>query len=93
MIERFLLQFMPAVDSVHDLKRTVRIEFMDAPVEPVHETAGGVGKTDAEQAVEREGGVSDPGVAIIPVPYSSNTFGKTAGRRGDDRAGRLVGQV
>src|SRR5438093_5280393 len=37
MVQRFLFQLMTAVNPVHDLKRTVRVDLMDARAEPVHD--------------------------------------------------------
>ena len=49
-------------------------------------------KPDANEGVHREGGVADPGVAVVPVARAADDFGQAAGRGGDDRAGRLEGE-
>jgi hypothetical protein len=40
--------------------------------EPTHEISGLLVKTDGDQGVESEGGVPEPGVAIVPVALLSN---------------------
>jgi len=39
----------------------------------------------ADEGIDGEGGVADPGVAIVPVAFSADGLGKAEGGRGDDR--------
>ena len=53
---------------------------------------GLLGEADAHEAVQREGRVAQPGVAVVPVARAADVLGQAAGRRRDDGAGRLVGE-
>ena len=44
-------------------------------------------------AQRREGRVADPAVAVVPVAFAARRLGQRGGRRGDDRAGRRVGEA
>src|SRR5580698_10578822 len=65
---------------------------MATGVQKIHETRGFFGKSDAQQRVDAERGIADPGIAIIPVALAADGFGKAAGGRGDDGAGWLKRQ-
>src|SRR5262249_40195417 len=43
-------------------------------------------EADPDEGVERERGVPDPGVSIVPVAVAPEPLGKTRRRRGHDRA-------
>ena len=60
--------------------------------EPAHERRRLVGEAEPQQRVEAERGVADPHVAVVPVAAPAHRLGQARGRRGDDRAGRLVGE-
>ncbi len=45
------------------------------------------------QGAKGEGGVTDPRVAVVPVPASAGVLGQRRRRRGQQRAGRRVGQA
>src|SRR5262245_21876413 len=92
MVEDLLRQRMAPVDSVHNLQGPVRGQFMTSGVHPVHETRRLFGQPYTEQSIERESGVSNPGVSVIPVADASKRFRQTAGWRGDNRACRLIGE-
>ena len=87
-------QVGPAVDAVHELQRAVAVGLVLVPAggQPVHEPGRLLGEADPQQGVEGEGGVADPGVAVVPVPHPADALGQAGGRGGDDRPGRLVGQ-
>src|SRR5439155_499530 len=51
-----------------------------------------VGEAEAHEAVEREGGVADPGVAIVPVPLAAELLGKPEGGGRDEGAVRPRGE-
>ena len=59
-----------------------------AVCQPVHEGLGLLGEAEPQQGVEGEGGVADPGVAVVPVAPAADALGQAGGRGGDDRAGR-----
>ncbi len=88
--ELLLGQLRAPVDPVHDLQRAARpvAPLAHAVVEPGHERRGLLGEAEPQQAVERERGVADPRVAVVPVALAAELLGQRAGRRGDDRAGR-----
>ena len=50
------------------------------------------GEADAQQTVQGERGVANPGVAIVPVALAANGFRQTARGSRDDRAGGLERQ-
>ena len=43
-------------------------------------------------AEQRDGGVAQPAEAVVPVAYAAELLGQRRGRRGDDAAGRRVGE-
>src|SRR5262245_13281654 len=92
MIEGLLRQRMAPVNSIHNLQRPVGIQLVTSCIHPLHETRRLFGQSYPEQSIEREGGVSNPGVSVIPVADASNRFRQTAGWRRDNRACRLIGE-
>src|SRR5882672_12896126 len=92
MIKGLLRQRMAPVNSIHNLQGPVRIQFVTSGVYPVHETRGLFGQSYPEQSVEREGGVPNPGVSVIPVAGASNRFRQAASRRRDNRACWRIGE-
>ena len=94
MVERLLREFGPAVDAVHELQGAgpSAVGVLPAVLQPVPEAGRLLGEADAQQAVERERGVANPGVAVVPVALAADRLGQAAGRRRDDRPGRLEGQ-
>ena len=92
VLESVLLEFMTTVDAVHDLQWPV-IRAIDAAIlQPFHESTSLFCQTDSQQSVDAERGVSDPGVAIVPIPYSAKVFRKARGGCGDKCASWFVGQ-
>src|SRR5262249_15688394 len=61
-------------------------ELLNPRQDPPHEGRGLFGQTETHEAVEGEGRIPDPGVAVVPVPYSADVLRKAEGGRGDDRA-------
>ncbi len=92
MVEDLLGDLCAAVDGVHDLERSglVADALAEAVRQPVHESGRLVGEAEPEQGVEGEGGVADPGVAVVPVAAAADLLGQARRRRGDHRAGRLI---
>ena len=91
VVEHLLGELGAAVDPVHDLQRA-RLAgrgVAEAVGEPVHERRRLLGEPEAQQGVEGERGVADPGVAVVPVALAAELLGQAGGRGGDDRAGRL----
>src|SRR5437762_9225273 len=80
------------VDPVHDLEGAVGLELLAARLHPAHEGGRLLGEAEAHEAVEREGGVADPGVAIVPVPLAAELLGKPEGGGRDDGAVRPRGE-
>ena len=56
------------------------------------EAVGLVGAGGDPQGLQREAGVADPGVAVVPVAATAHRLGQRRGRGGDHRSGRIVGQ-
>ena len=95
VVEGELVQLATAVDAVDDLERPVRVvgdARLAAVAEPADKRTHLVGEADPEEPVERERGVADPGVAVVPVPVPADVLGQAGRRRGDDGAGGLEGQ-
>ena len=93
MVQGNFIEAAATIDAVEDLDvAPVVIERIDLGLQPVHEAAGLVSKADAEQRVQGEGGVADPGVTVVPVADTPQFFGQAASGRGDDGAGGLVGE-
>ena len=57
-----------------------------------HERAASSVKPSRSRRVEAERRVADPDVAVVPVALAADLLGQARRRRGDDRAGRLVGE-
>ena len=94
VVERLLREFGPAVDAVHELQGAgpLAVGVLPAVLQPVPEAGRLLGEPDAEQAVQRERGVADPGVAVVPVARAADRLGQAAGRCRDDRPRRFEGQ-
>ena len=92
--ELLLWQILAPVDAVHDLQRA-RLAVgcvAKAPLQPLHERAGLLGEPEPEQRVEREGSVTHPRVAVVPVTFAAELLRQAGGGSGDDRAGRRIGE-
>ena len=84
--ERLLAELVAAVETVHDLQGTVRLELLDARRHPAHEGPRLLRVAEAHQAVEGKGGVADPGVSVVPVALAADRLGQPERGSGDDRA-------
>ena len=92
MIEGVLDQIGAAVDPVHDLQRPAFAGVLGGAVTQPHpERRGLLDVAQAQQRVDGERTVPNPGVAVVPVPLAALLLGQPGGRRGDQRAGRGVG--
>ena len=90
MVEGALGQLLLAADPVHDLQ--VRVIDADA-LDEAHEVGCLVVEPEHVQAPEREGGVADPGVAVVPVALAAGRLRQRRGQRRDHAAGRRVHQA
>ena len=90
VVEGALGQVLLAADPVHDLQLGVLGADAD---EEAHEVARLLVEAEGVHRPEREGGVADPAVAVVPVALAAGGLGQRGGRRGDDRAGRSVGEA
>ena len=89
VVEGALGQVLLAADPVHDLQvRVLAADFEDE----FHERLRLLAEAERVQGPEAEGGVADPAVAVVPVPFPAGRLRQRGGRRGDDRPGRGVGQ-
>ena len=81
------------VDAVHHLHRArgARLARGGVP-EELHEGVGLAGESQPQQRVDAEGRVADPHVPVVPVARPADLLGQAGRRRGDDGAGRGVGQ-
>ena len=85
-------KFVPAVDSIHGLQRSVGIELPAARFDPAHERCRLLRVSQAYQGIQGEGGVADPRVPVIPVALPPDLLRKTERRSGDDRTGGMGSQ-
>src|SRR5690348_9624887 len=92
MVEGFLRQLVTAVDAVHDLQGAKASSFDGALLQPAHELLGLARQSQAQEGVEGESRVTDPGVAIVPIAHPADLFRKTAGWCRDDRSCRRESQ-
>ena len=85
--QRLLGQLVAAVDAVHDLQRAVglRAPAQRAIIQRMNAAASSR-VAEPHEAVEREGRVADPRVAVVPVAHAADVLGQPERRRGDDRA-------
>jgi hypothetical protein len=88
----FLAEVLASMNCVHDLERSIRVSFFQSAQDKVHERVGFFSEPETDQGVEHERSVSDPGVSVVPVPRSSDSFGQTESRRRYDSSGRLEGE-
>src|SRR5215212_1661157 len=92
MLQSLLGEVAPPIYAVHELQRAVRLRLVAAVLEPAHERLSLLGEPDAQETVEGEGGVTDPGVTVIPVALPSYTLRQAGSRGRNDRPGRLVSE-
>lgn len=88
----FLAEVLASMNCVHDLERSIRVSFFQSAQDKVHECVGFFSEPETDQGVEHEGSVSDPGVSVVPIPGSPDSFGQTESRRRYDSSGRLEGE-
>ena len=80
-----------AADPVHDLQ--VAVALAGDVGDEVEEVVGLPVEAERVEAPQRERGVADPGVAVVPVALAARRLRQRRGRRGDHRAGRRVGEA
>ena len=91
VVERLLHQLGLAVDPVHDLE--LALLGLGHVGDEVEEVVGLPVEAQRVEAPEREGGVADPAVAVVPVALAAGRLGQRGGGRGDHRAGGRVGEA
>ena len=92
MAERGFGQVLTAIDAIDGLQRAVRLKLATKGLDPFHKPVRLIRQSHAQQPVNRESRIANPAVAVIPVALAAGIFRQTAGRRGHDRAGRLISQ-
>ena len=79
-----------AADAEHDLQVAAAVERAGRRSRHVvEELIGLVGAGRDPEGFDREGGIANPGVAVVPVSGAAHHFGKRRGGRRADRAGGL----
>ena len=82
---------MLASDAEHDLQVRAGVDLRSHRLGHPGEELGRLVRTRCHpQGVQREAGVADPGVPVVPVPLATHGFGQRGGGGGDDRTGRLI---
>ena len=89
--ELLLLQLGLAVDAVHDLE--LALLGLGHVGYEVEEVVGLPVEAQGVEAPERERGVPDPGVAVVPVALPARRLRQRRGGRGDHGAGGRVGEA
>ena len=84
---------MLAADPVHDLQRALAGAAAGGARHERDELLRLVRAGADVERLEREARVADPGEAVVPVALAADGLGQRRGRRGDDRAGRAVGEA
>src|SRR5580704_5876293 len=93
MIEGRFGDVTATVDAIeHAQGHALALLLAIARIEPAHEVGGFRSEAQAQEAVQRKGGVADPGIAVVPIPRPADFFRQAARRGGDERAGRLEGE-
>ena len=85
--EKLLVQIALAGNPVHRLQRPVVGHLAEKP----HERFAFGEVAQSPQRLDDKGGVAQPAEAVIPRPSRANRFRNAGRRRGDDRAGVVVG--
>src|SRR5262245_16942572 len=88
MLERFLRQFVAAVNAVHELQRPNACPLNGTLLQPSHELLCLVLESEPHKSIPRETRIPDPGVAVIPVGHAADLLRETAGWRRDNGSGR-----
>src|SRR5262249_37609128 len=78
MVERLFRKLAASVDAVHELQRSVPVAVgrVEAAGEEAGEGLGLVREAESQERVERERGVADPRVAVVPVARAAELFGE-----------------
>jgi hypothetical protein len=88
--ERHLGDVVAAVDRVHDHHIAFRGGLLAPLLQPVHEARRLLEETEPHQAVHRERGIAQPGVAVVPVPRAAGFLRQRGGRGGDQGARGVI---
>ena len=94
VVERLLDEVGGAVDAVHDVQRAAVAAGAlprPGPAASAPNAAASSVNPRPSSAYDREGGVADPGVAVVPVALAADLLGQAGGRCRDQSAGRRVG--
>src|SRR5262249_5056390 len=86
MVKLNLVELLPAVHAVHHLQRTALGVVAQTPFQPINECLRFIHDTEPNQRVKCERRVSQPGVAIVPVPHSPYVLRQRKSRRSDQRS-------
>src|SRR6516164_5392855 len=94
VVERLLGKLGAAVEAIHELQRAdaAAVRLLPAVLEPASKARRLLGEADAQERVKREGRITDPGIAIVPVPLAADVLGQAARRRRHYRSRRLERQ-
>src|SRR5918996_478629 len=90
VIEGVLVQILLPADPVHRLEI---VALLGGVGDEVEEVVRLVVEPQRVQTPQGEGGVADPAVAIVPVPFASGGLRQRGGGRGQKRAGGNVRQA
>src|SRR5215467_7976229 len=81
-----------ALNGIDRLQFSSFLEPVETSFEPANKCLRLVGKTQGQQAIQREGSVTKPGKAVIPISYSSYRFGKAGGGSCHNSSRRSIGK-
>ena len=91
VVTRGLGQITTPVDPVHDLQRSILVELEVG--DELHELVRLPVQVEEMKRLQGEGGVADPGVAVVPVALAARGLRQRRGQRRDGRPGRHVGEA
>ena len=89
--QRRLRQVSPAVDPVHDLQAAVLVDLEIG--DELHELVGLPVEVEPVQRLQRERGIAQPRVPVVPVPFAAGCLRQRGGEGGNRRARGHVGEA
>src|SRR5207244_12385444 len=86
VVEGLLGEVVPAVDTIHELQGagTISRGLLPAILQPVPKPRGFLAEADADKTVDRESGIANPCVTIIPIALATDFLGQATSGGGDN---------
>src|SRR5262249_13493421 len=84
MTQLLFAKVLPPIYAVHHLQRQTGFEFAATRLDPAHESSRFTSVTQSHQGVDCKGSIPYPGIAIVPIAYSSDFLRQPEGGGGYD---------